>query len=364
MDKINEYIYSLESGHVDLGPLIISFYWENSFNEIGNVLKRWLNLKSKINTVDMKQKKPYVKFIIGTSMWNEMLGLSSPQQIISTWAWDSASIYTADKNLLCICKPRLTFKKRILRALPQILIRFANPLFASYWELQAGYLLYNNILRVIHGELLRHHVTLVHGAGLSDFSDKAVLVSGGGGIGKTTTAAYFLSTGVWRLIGDDFVLVSEAGEIYDSHLPAHLYSYHVPILEYLGMRELWTNWLDWIHWKIYSILRKTGSLRRVVLPNKNEQGKIKICCVVDVIPDKSREVIVESISPIEAAHAIAQYTYAELKILDVSNQLESVILILSKALSSVTCYRIIISENDKGISLAKRIFKLVTESTI
>ena len=363
-DRQTYSIEHLEHQSVDFGPIVLTFYWENRFAEVGRALGKWLGLKlGKETKVEyVKRKKPNLKFVIGTSLSGDMSISRISQIVLQTWAWDARIVYAGTEEILYICNPRINFKKKVLSALPQGIVRFANPLFHSYWELQAGYLLYHIILRAMHTVLLERQVVFVHAASLSDPLDNAILIAGAGGIGKTTTSAHLMSTGFWRLIADDFVLVSKEGKVWDSRLPAHIYSYHSHLLNLMDISEIiFANWLDKLHWKIYSILNKKGSVRRVSLPEKSHQGKIKACFVVDVAAGTHGETVVEDISPKEAAHSVAHYTLAELNLEEPQSYLEDTTAVLSKALDRAICYRVVISERARGSGLANAILKIVKE---
>ncbi|GEM90767.1 hypothetical protein [Oceanithermus desulfurans] len=345
---------------IDMGPLTLTFYWEGRYTEVGHALEKWLGIKSasEISEAAKEKKKPHLKFVISASLYNDMLITSSSRESIRTWAWEATPVNSDSLEYIYICRPRTTYKKIIAKTMPQYIVRFANPLFNSYWELQTGYLLYHVILKVLYDILQNYNVTFAHAAGLSNPFGDAIIIAGAGGIGKTTTAAALVFSGHWKLIADDFVLVTEEGEIYDSRLPAHIYSYHSSIVKKIGISKIHSNQLDKIHWIIYSQIKKEGAVRRVSLPGKTRQGKLKTCFVVDVI-NGLKEPTVKSISHKVAANSIARYTRAELNLPESQSQLESSAAMLSQALAKTSCYSISINEKARGHGLASIIVEMV-----
>jgi len=305
------YINQMEHINVDFGPMNVIFSWEEKFREVGYALKSWFGDYSS------GRVQSHMGFLISPSIFKNVIRTDSTQRIVQIWSWDAVLVTPSEGLQLWVCNPRMTLRKYLAKAIPKWLFRFLNPLGASYWELQAGYLLYHIVLKEIQIALLKNNASFIHAAGLSNNFGNAVLICGRGGIGKTTTATYFVSRGPWKIIADDFVIVSHEGKMYGSHLPAHIYGYHIPIINQLGLREnkLFKGCLDKLQWNIYSVLKSPSwVVRRISLPKDiiGLPSIIKMCFVVEVTTSDYKEVSVQRIDHEEAARLSLQYTFAEM----------------------------------------------------
>jgi len=357
MNNISGRIVEMEHISYDLGPITISFFWDREFNEVGSALRNWFGKSIK------RQTKQHIMFVISEKFFDEIQKTSSFLDTIQIWAWNAALIYTENGNQIWVCKPHFTTKKRLIKELPRLILKFLNPLFASYWELQAGYLLYHIVLKILYRSLLANRATFVHAAGIADSFGNAVLICGKGGIGKTTTAVYFVSRGNWKIIADDFVVVTEGGDIYDSHLPAHIYGYHKDVFEQIGLKVqklLKEGWLDILHWNIYCIFRPSKVVRRVSLPRNikvQDDSKLKVCFIVEVVPSVNK-ISIQRLNYEDASQLSIKYTLSEIGVKE--NMCEA-IKVMSTALRDAICYKLTIGENNKNDILAKSIFDMAVE---
>lgn len=364
-------IEQLDYIDINFGPVLATISWEPRLNEVGSAFKNWFGKE-----FIAKKGNSYLRFLISPSMFEKALTLNLSQTVIQTWAWNAVLLSSDQRDQLWICSPRYTLKKQITEKLPRWLVRFANPLFATYWELQAGYLLYHVFMRVLYKVLLIHDACFVHAAAISDTSGNAVLICGSGGVGKTTSSAYFASKG-WKIIADDFVIASKEGKLYDSHLPSHLYGYHAPIIKQLGLKNdtMFENWLDKLHWKIYSSLKGPDSVvRRIPIPDdiRSPEGNIRMCFIVSTAErsKNNRKNLIQRISCEEAAQSALGYTEFEIYHKNTSSDYSSqrldedhkAIGILSKAFSNTICYRIEMPKHNSGFNLATYIWQIVSES--
>jgi len=73
--------------------------------------------------------------------------------------------------------------------------------------------------------LLKAHTTFIHAVGI-EVAGKALLFPSWGGVGKTAIAKGFVKDLGWRLLGDDFVILSEDGKCYGFPKPMVIYPYH------------------------------------------------------------------------------------------------------------------------------------------
>lgn len=363
---IDDIIGNMDNIVVDFGSIKVLFAWEKFLIDVGDTLKSWFR---DFTTNSMQAD---IGFIISPTIYDNFRNVNSKERKVSTWAWDAVLVANNKCPHLWICRPRTTLKKYFAKALPKTLFRFINPLGASYWELQTGYFLYHIVIKQIQDLLLQNGASFIHAAGLSNSSKDAVIICGSGGIGKTTTAANFVSKskGHWKIIAEDFVIVSEEGKIYGSHLPAHIYGYHLSIMEQLGLqKDFFKDWLDRLQWNIYSIFKSpSGVVRRVTLP-KNIlafDGTIKICFVVEVVmsEEANDELYIQPITYKEAAHLALNYTLNEMKHgnwLNESELLQTALKIISTAFRDAVCYKVRISENKKGLILAQAIWEKILE---
>ena len=80
-------------------------------------------------------------------------------------------------------------------------------------------------------KLLENDLTLIHGAGLA-FSGKAVIFPAFPNVGKTSLAISLIKNGSndWKLLGDDYLILSKKGVVYSYLRPFAIYSYHIPLL--------------------------------------------------------------------------------------------------------------------------------------
>jgi len=360
-DVCGHIINQMERININFGPVRVTFSYEQKFIEVGHALKNWLG-ESRI-----EQAQFHIEFLVSPSVFENVMNTGFTQPIIRTWAWDAVLVSSNEGLQVWVCNPRMTPKKYLARALPKWLFRFFNPLGASYWELQAGYLLYHIVLKVIQSALLKNEASFVHAAGLSNSFGNAVLICGRGGVGKTTTAAYFCSKGHWTIIADDFVILSQDGIVYGSHLPAHIYGYHMPILEQLGLQvdKLFKDWLDKLHWNIYSTLKSPAEVvRRVTLPEHlmSPNGIIKMCFIVESARFDYKEASVQSITQEEAAYLALQYTLSEIQGIFVAEEQQRAVDIICRAFRKAMCYRIIVPQSYKGSALARIIWEKVAET--
>lgn len=365
-ERLDHYIRDSEDNFlIGFGPIRCMFAWDEKFREIGSALKKWLR------ETDRDMNHLHMAFLISQSLFEEITEKGEPSFIYRTWAWEAILISSNENLRIWVCKPCMPMKKWVAKMLPTFLMRFLNSLGASYWELQAGYFLYHFIINELENVLIANSCSLVHAAAFSDSLGTGILVCGSGGIGKTTTAAHFVSERSWKIIADDFVVLSKEGEAYDSHLPAHLYGYHSLILNQLGLKEnvFFNNWIDKLHWKIYNLFGVSKVVRRVALPKtiKLLHDRIKFCFIVEIVDNNNTEYSIELISPFEAAIAASEYTIAELlnsKVFfktdeDFINNKGVIVKVLNEALLDVSCYKLKIPLNKTGYELANLILEQV-----
>ena len=123
------------------------------------------------------------------------------------------------KNAVYDKKYRLLLARDVEGAL---LLRTDNPCVEwMFWALQLS--------------LLSVGATLVHGAGVEK-DGKATLFASWGGVGKTVLIAGYIKDQNWKLLGDDWIILSADGSCYSFPKPMVLYPYHKSVFP-----EVFTN---------------------------------------------------------------------------------------------------------------------------
>lgn len=166
------------------------------------------------------------------------------------------------------CKPWQTRKRRLLSILPVPLQRFANMRYASSIELQSLDFLFHVYLWLTQMALLQHGATYIHASAMySESLRKTLLISGWGGVGKTslTSYAYSGAPGDWAFLSDDLSIIDSNGFVWPNSLAIHYYPYNLRGFHTLSERlyRLLTP-IDREHWKLREkLFGSSGVVRRI-----------------------------------------------------------------------------------------------------
>lgn len=122
------------------------------------------------------------------------------------------------------------------------------------------------LLWLIHVSAVRAQLGFVHGAGL-ERNGQVILFPSWGGVGKTALAAGFINEYDWKLLGDDLVLVDDAGLCLPYPKPMVLYPYHRSVFPEVFSSgkgpvapSFLNEWLSFAAIKVKPVLRRIPAL--------------------------------------------------------------------------------------------------------
>ncbi len=177
--------------------------------------------------------------------------------------------------------------------------------------------------KLIHEHVLMPNVLLLHGrrlavfhaATLANSDGKAVMVTGGGGVGKTSLALELGRRGGWSFISDDMVVADDSGTVHLNASWPKVYAYNVagdPALE----RQLLEgrSAVDRLHWRL--VQRWPARVRRSLSPDALYGGvqlAAPLALVLQVVRNDVAHPSVSPISPEELARESARVMSGEMQ---------------------------------------------------
>lgn len=166
------------------------------------------------------------------------------------------------------CRPWQTRKRRLLSILPVPLQRLANMRYVTAIELQSLDFLFHVYLWLTQLSLLKHGATYIHASTMySESLRTTLLISGWGGVGKTslTSYAYSESQGDWAFVSDDLSIIDSAGRVWPNSLAIHYYPYNLQGFQTLSL-QLYRIMapISREHWRLRAkLFGNSGVVRRV-----------------------------------------------------------------------------------------------------
>lgn len=166
------------------------------------------------------------------------------------------------------CRPWQTKKRRLLSLLPRPLQRLASMRYVTALELQALDFIFHVYLWTTQLALLEHRATYIHASTMyNDSSRTALLISGWGGVGKTSLAAfaYVESDNKWGFLSDDLSIIDSQGMVWPNELAIHYYPYNLRGFNQLTAKlQGLMGPVDRQHWRWRTkIFGSSGVVRRI-----------------------------------------------------------------------------------------------------
>lgn len=136
-----------------------------------------------------------------------------------------------------------------------------------------GHAIHTDVGRIIHERVIpsfvqllhADHMSFIHGAAMADQAGRGLLISGEGGVGKTSLALELGREHGWSFISDDMVIVDEQGVMHFNANYPKLYAYNVvgdPVLEQMLLRD--DGLLGLLQWRLRK--RWPNQVRREIDP--------------------------------------------------------------------------------------------------
>lgn len=147
-----------------------------------------------------------------------------------------------------------TRRRCIAALLPRSLQRLLHPRYVDVDELDALEFLFRGFQPMAQLGLLSKARTFLHASSfVHRASGQGVLVSGWGGVGKTTTCAHLIlgGRGDYAFLADDMSILSSSGRLHQNPMGIHLFPYNTAGYQRLQevVRER-MSWLERCHWEI------------------------------------------------------------------------------------------------------------------
>jgi hypothetical protein len=156
-------------------------------------------------------------------------------------------------------------KRRYAKRFPYICQRMLTGSYTTVYEMQIKSFVYDVFHFLIQLVSLSKAGSIVHGATLVNPSGGAVLLTGWGGVGKTSSTIQLIRKYGYKGLSDDISFIDSTGHAHYNPLRAHIYPYNLENLPYLQKQLFETrSFLDRINWMLYG---KNGvrAVRRVQL---------------------------------------------------------------------------------------------------
>ncbi|MDI5934352.1 hypothetical protein [Halomonas kalidii] len=208
-------------------------------------------------------------------------------------------IEEADDVLRCrVWLDERSWRRQVSRRLPETVLKWMTPRYAGMDEMRYLDFLYHVLLPVLQLALVRQNCSLLHTAAMDVGDGRIVLLAGSGGAGKTSTlSACVRNSPSWRLLADDFTVLSANGQAFGLPMACHVYPYNINYVS--GSAPVAdAGFFDTAHWLIRNrLFGAKGVVRRLPLSALGEivsGGRISALIWIEPGQEMSLEAIKDS----------------------------------------------------------------------
>ncbi|MBW7956686.1 MAG: hypothetical protein H3C68_02225 [Deltaproteobacteria bacterium] len=308
---------------IEYGPLKIGFSGggpiaEIIFQEFSSYRKAdgrpdvVFNFTKRLEHEGFFRDEPFVR--VGTARFSEKRAFLDR---ISQW---DCFMERGDGAISVYCASSPNLKRRAAGLFPGPVQRFSNMYYKTIDELQALDFMYAIFQPVIELYFLKKGASFIHAGGLQDADGKAVLFAGWGGCGKTSTCSTLILGGPrrWSFLSDDMSVLNKSGHVSYNDMGIHIYPYNLEGAGELNGRVFSKmTGMDRLHWMIRSkVFGREGVVRRhspkAIYRSTSEGAPLKALIYMD--RHNGRELVIEPVTPDEAARRAASVLLFELKL--------------------------------------------------
>ncbi|WP_126793894.1 hypothetical protein [Aliidiomarina haloalkalitolerans] len=170
--------------------------------------------------------------------------------------------------VVCVVSLKSSLRMKLGKKIPNLLQKLLTIKFVTAAEQQYASILYNVILfNVFMVSLSKGHIIMHASAFVAD--SRVHVLSGSGGVGKTTLSYTALKKFGAEFLADDLVYVDDAGNCYINLMAVHVYPYNGVSYDQVSFDEgTFLRKLGFIHWHFRRLIFGVKAVCRRVPPHR------------------------------------------------------------------------------------------------